>query len=91
MAVASAHLSLINRVSLPLPMPYVVPDGELETLIATIFSEVLNLDHVGANDEFFDLGGDSLLAEVLSMVLSERTGHDVPLSSLAEYGSPKLD
>ncbi len=89
MAVASAHLSLINRVSLPLPMPYVVPDGELETLIATIFSEVLNLDHVGANDEFFDLGGDSLLAEVLSMVLSERTGHDVPLSSLAEYGSPR--
>jgi hypothetical protein len=46
MAVASAHLSLINRVSLPLPMPYVVPDGELETLIATIFSEVLNLDQL---------------------------------------------
>ncbi len=85
----AAHSSLIKRASLALPMPYVAPVDELETLVSVIFSEVFNLDHVGTNDDFFDLGGDSLLAEALSMVLSERTGHNFPLSSLAEYGSPR--
>ena len=57
-------------------MPYVAPNGELETLIAKLFAEVLTLDHVGADDDFSELGGDSLLGEVLSMRISERTGFD---------------
>ena len=67
---------------------YVAPDHELETLIATIFAEVFGLDHVHADDDFFELGGDSLLAEVFSTLVSERTGYPFQLSSLLEYGSP---
>lgn len=89
MAVSSAHSSLIRRASLALPIPYVAPDGELETLVARSFSEVFNIDDVGANDDFFDIGGDSLLAEVFCMVLSERTGYNFEPSSLVEHGSPK--
>jgi len=72
MSVTSAPASLIMRVSLPLSKPYVPPNNELEALAATTFAEVFNLDKVGIDDEFFELGGDSLLAEVLSLALELR-------------------
>jgi thioesterase domain-containing protein len=89
MAVASAASALIRRANLALSMPYVAPNGELETLIAKLFAEVLTLDHVGADDDFSQLGGDSLLGEVLSMLISERTGFDFEIPLLVEHGSPR--
>ena len=80
---------MITRESLGLATPYEAPSGELEKLIAGAFAEVFELDKVGANDEFFDIGGDSLLAETLSIVISERTGRDFQISALIEHGSPK--
>jgi thioesterase domain-containing protein len=88
MALAIAH-SLICRASLQLFAPYAAPDGELEVLIADIFAEVLSLDQVGANDDFHDLGGDSLLGEVLSMRISEGTGCELEISTLVDHGSPR--
>jgi pimeloyl-ACP methyl ester carboxylesterase len=41
------------------------------------------------NDDFFDLGGDSLGAEIISMNISERTGQGFELSALVEHGSPR--
>ena len=81
---------MITRESLGLATPYEAPSGELEKLIAGAFAEVFELDKVGANDEFFDIGGDSLLAETLSIVISERTGRDFQISALIEHGSPRL-
>jgi acyl carrier protein len=75
---------------LRLPVPYEAPNGDLETLIARIFTEIFGIDRVGANDEFFDVGGDSLLAEVLSMRIAESIGLEFPVSSLLENGSPRL-
>jgi thioesterase domain-containing protein/acyl carrier protein len=72
-----------------LSIAFIPPDHELETLVANIFAEVFGLDHVGADEDFFELGGDSLLAEVLSTLVSERTGCPFQLSSLLEYGSPR--
>jgi pimeloyl-ACP methyl ester carboxylesterase len=89
MMVASALSEPISRASLPLATVYVAPDGELETLIANLYAEVFGLDQVGANDEFFELGGDSLLAEVLSLRISERTRYNFRPSSLIEFGSPR--
>jgi len=89
MAVASAGCALIGRANLALSMPYVAPNGELETLIAKFFAEVLNLDHVGADDDFSEIGGDSLLGEVLSMLISERTGFDFEIPLLVEHSSPR--
>ena len=78
----------IRRESLSLP-PYEAPEGELETAIAEIFADVFGLDCVGATDEFFLLGGDSLLAEVLRMKLAEYIGREFPLSFLLENDSPR--
>jgi thioesterase domain-containing protein/acyl carrier protein len=57
--------------------------------VTEIFAEVFGLDSVDANDDFFDLGGDSLIAEMFAMRLRERTGYDFSLSSLFEHGSPR--
>jgi non-ribosomal peptide synthase protein (TIGR01720 family) len=42
--------------------PYVPPRNETEEQIARIWSETLSVDSVGIHDDFFELGGDSLIA-----------------------------
>ncbi len=59
----------INRKALPAPertrqgsaATYTTPQNEVERVIASIWGELLNLDQVGTHDNFFDLGGNSLL------------------------------
>ncbi|AUS77118.1 polyketide synthase [Actinoalloteichus sp. AHMU CJ021] len=41
--------------------PYVAPTGDVETAVAEVWAEALGLDRVGAQDGFFDLGGNSLV------------------------------
>lgn len=51
---------------------YVKPQTELQKAIAAIMEKVLNYSPVGLNDDFFDLGGDSLKAiEFVSKAHSE--------------------
>ncbi|MEE1739792.1 amino acid adenylation domain-containing protein [Streptomyces sp. BE147] len=47
------------------------PVTEAERLLCDLFAEVLGLDRVGADDSFFELGGDS----ILSMQLASRARH----------------
>src|SRR6185295_18700162 len=68
---------------------YEAPIGESETAIAEIFAEIFSVGRVGANDDFFDLGGDSLLAESLCLLIVERSGRDFQLSALMEHGTPR--
>jgi acyl carrier protein len=78
-----------SRVSLELPTSYVVPEGELETTVAKIFGRVFGIDRVGADDDFFDLGGDSLVAETIAMEILQQTRHEFPMSWLLDYASPR--
>src|SRR5262245_57989003 len=79
----------IERESLALPIDYEAPRTETEARLSAIFAEAFDLNRVGANDDFFDLGGDSLLAETLSMAIAERMGRDFPMSLLLDHGSPR--
>lgn len=42
---------------------YEAPSGPIETLVAEVWAEILPVDRVGRNDNFFSLGGDSLMAK----------------------------
>ncbi|MYR00838.1 AMP-binding protein, partial [Streptomyces sp. SID6139] len=44
------------------PGSHVPPEGPLEQALAGVWSQVLGAEHVGRGDNFFDLGGDSILA-----------------------------
>lgn len=60
----------VDRRALPMPEPerwetgveYVGPRNEAEQKLADIWSEVLRLKRIGVNDNFFGLGGDSILS-----------------------------
>ncbi|MBV52979.1 MAG: hypothetical protein CL816_02815 [Coxiellaceae bacterium] len=41
---------------------YVKPKTELQCIFIDIFKSILNIDHVGIDDDFFDMGGNSILA-----------------------------
>jgi amino acid adenylation domain-containing protein len=56
-------------VGLKLTTPYVAPGTAVEEVLADIWAELLNIERVGMNDKFFELGGDSLLImQVLSRI-----------------------
>jgi amino acid adenylation domain-containing protein len=52
-----------------LEKPYVAPRTPVEKLLATIWADILKLPQVGVYDDFFDLGGHSLLGtQVISRI-----------------------
>lgn len=55
-----------------------------EATLAGIWSELLEQSDIGPEDDFFELGGDSLLAVWLMEEIAEQTGRDLPLSLLLE-------
>jgi amino acid adenylation domain-containing protein len=60
---------------------YVEPRDEVERQIAEIWGELLNVERVGALDDFFALGGHSLLATQATMKIRRLYG-DIPLRAL---------
>lgn len=63
------------------------PRGELEQEIARIWSEVFHLERVGRDDNFFALGGNSLLGMDLTEALADRLSIRVPVLVLFQYPS----
>ena len=79
---------------------YRAPGSAVEEILAGIYAEVLGVEHVGLDDSFFDLGGDSLSAmrliaavnTSLDAILPVRTIFDAPtvaqLASCIREGGP---
>ena len=64
---------------------YVRPGSELEQTLARIWGKVLNLDQVGVEDGFFDLGGNSLLSVRVIAALREEQGLELPILKIYQY------
>ena len=67
---------------------YVAPAGGLEEKIAAVWREVLHLESVGVGDNFFDLGGHSLLVVQVHRALRDQL--DQPLSLTDLYRFPTI-
>src|SRR6185437_3188010 len=84
----------LDRKALPAPEQeayavrgYEAPAGEIETKLAEVWAEVLHLEKVGRHDNFFDMGGHSLLAVTL-IERMRRNGFKVDVRSL--FSTPTL-
>jgi natural product biosynthesis luciferase-like monooxygenase protein len=64
---------------------YIQPKGELEGLIAGIWQEALKVDRVGREDNFFDLGGHSLLLAQVHGQLCKALDKKLPLIKMLEH------
>ncbi|WP_284176660.1 non-ribosomal peptide synthetase, partial [Frigidibacter sp. SD6-1] len=58
------------------------PTGATETAMAAIWAELLELDHVGAEEEFYDLGGHSLLATQAISKIRATFGVEVTIEAI---------
>ena len=78
----------VNRLALPKPEPlenietFVGPRTQTEELLANIWAAELKLESVGVNDDFFALGGHSLLLMRIATRIREAFQVEVPLRDL---------
>ncbi|MCX6287145.1 MAG: amino acid adenylation domain-containing protein [Bacteroidetes bacterium] len=86
----------IDRKSLPLPgiqrpdlgYPVVPPSTENEKMMVHIWEEVLGLEGLGTEDNFFDLGGNSLKANAIVLEVNSRTGLAIQIKSIFDCLTP---
>ncbi|MEA5513970.1 amino acid adenylation domain-containing protein [Nodularia sp. UHCC 0506] len=81
----------INRQALPQPetvrhanQAYLAPRNSTETLVANILADVLRIERMGVDENFLELGGNSLLAIRVTSRLREAFQLDLPLHSVFE-------
>ncbi len=83
----------IDRKALPLPenirpqlsTQYTAPSDRFEELITRIWQEVLHLEKIGVNDNFFDIGGHSLLLAQVRSKISKVLNKEVSIMDLFRY------
>jgi len=83
----------VDRRSLPEPQlerpelatTYTPPSSSLEQQIAEIWQDLLQVDKVGIHDNFFDLGGHSLLIVQVRSRLETLLNRQIPLVTLFQY------
>jgi acyl carrier protein len=66
----------------PAERPYVAPRSPAEAAVARIWADVLGVDRVGVDDDFFALGGDSILSIRVAARLREEFGATLPPRAL---------
>ncbi|MGD0737146.1 MAG: amino acid adenylation domain-containing protein [Terracidiphilus sp.] len=64
------------------------PQTHVERILAEIWREILNLDAISLDDDFFEVGGNSLAAARLFATIEKRLGAKLPLASL--FKTPTL-
>jgi amino acid adenylation domain-containing protein len=69
---------------------YVAPETPLEQMVASVWQEVLGLECVGLDDDFFDLGGHSLLVARVRFHLREKLQKEIALVDFFSYPTVRL-
>ena len=82
----------VDRQRMPAPEPsrlemagdYLPPKTPTQKAVAKIWAEVLGLKHIGIHDNFFHLGGNSLLAVQAIARMGQAFGVELPVAGLFE-------
>lgn len=74
--------ALISRSELPLSQAFLEPRTATESKLAAIWASLLCMDCVGVEDPYHELGGDSLLAEIMFAEIEEAFGVRMPIATL---------
>ena len=82
----------LDRKALPRPqvwgselaIEYIAPSTELEQRLAELWAELLERERIGVHDDFFDLGGHSLMAARLMGRIHSQLDVQLPLRALFE-------
>ena len=85
----------IDYKALPVPVDmcreygelYSPPESDLQHKIAGIFAEVLRMEKVGIDDNFFDMGGHSLSLVRVHVQLQELLKRKIPIVKLFEHAT----
>ena len=64
---------------------YQAPGNEMEKTLAEIWRDVLKVDKVGIEDNFFDLGGNSFFSILVVGRMREALGLDIPVTRIFQY------
>lgn len=64
---------------------YVAPAGRVENKLVEIWQNVLELDKIGVNDDFFEIGGHSLLAVRLISAIRKEFSVEIPISYIFDH------
>ena len=73
-----------RRERFALHRPFVAPRNEIESALTELWAGLLRTTPVGINDNFFDLGGTSLLSVDLFAQIERQFGKRLPLTALIE-------
>jgi amino acid adenylation domain-containing protein len=86
----------VDRRALPAPDDamgrkdlYVAPRNQLEETLCGLWARVLGVESVGVRDNFFEIGGHSLLAARLFAQIENRFARNLPLATL--FQSPTIE
>jgi amino acid adenylation domain-containing protein len=86
----------VDRKALPAPNShpqleeaYVMPKTEAERIIAAVWQDLLQLKKVGINDNFFTIGGNSLLSISVHGKLNKIFGQELSIIELFKYPTIK--
>ncbi|OOQ60759.1 non-ribosomal peptide synthetase [Mucilaginibacter pedocola] len=85
----------IDRKALPKPDyghivrsdAYIAPRTANERLVSEIWQEMMGLEKISMDDNFFQLGGRSLVAVKIMAKIEEKTGLRLPLATLFEHST----
>jgi acyl carrier protein len=82
-----ATLAKLEIAPKPAPSPAKMAGSQLERTIAELWQRVLKLPDIGLDDNFFDLGGDSLLLVAIHSNLQKTLQTEIALTDLFEFGT----
>ncbi|GHE97492.1 phosphopantetheine-binding protein [Streptomyces fumanus] len=76
------HEEFIARDELGMSGPYVEPRSETERRLAALWAQHLAVAPVGVEDDFFELGGDSLLAAEVQVAIDTEFGVEIEAAAV---------